>query len=756
MSFNRFYILALLVSNLSAVNLFASSKTEVSVNPLSTGKILFTNKPARSFVIEGLLPPKELGFGPQSLQRLYTPKMVGGDLLIDDFETSPPADNPTYEDKSAHRGWQAPRSRIGSSFSNQGNSSFDLALNVPEEFQCSLFDNPEYSSMLYAIQSLNQAVQSPSCSKEAIDKEAILANTKKIQDMISSLKDQVKNAKENPGVLTPDSAVENGQRIDSAILAAVDLAKTFSQQSLFQETCKPASGSEITLALNDLINGLTPYALMAVTSTGVGAAAVPYLFGGSAIVSAISSLNQSFTEKSLKLDDPNLRKAILENTCQYIKLTQRNQFLLYDRGFQVKKISEEINQSVAFFNSATSSLPEDLHKKFKSYEKRESEIAFLEKESSQLLSTFSTIKSNLQNLGDPDSVCSLARQFIDGEAQLNSSTPYAIINLLQRTMQLRSLNMRSPAFAILDVHQRASNELKTLFRKGTRFSPQNIQSCSQITRTWIHAIENGLGIITKITGEEKLNLGKETQQDPDYATYRSMEKKLVEKKQMADKVVLAMDKLKEYSSVFIRSDMNDELAKLRRGLLTGTQGSFMGKTLPLIPGSKSPVLQWFDYKFEKYQQKIVEFNKGLVTLRKLAGNTSNDNKLKYYKLEDRKKAILNLWPLSLKNLKPDSQEHKTVCRELRTTWFNYVSAVDHLASSELFCAMLEPVIYDQNSVDQSIIQICQGPTKNYSNQRFPSKILWHKNNLVKNKTKDWALFVWKYINDLKCPASAIN
>lgn len=727
------------------------TKNIISVSPLSSGEILFTNKPARSFVIEGLLPPKELGAGPQSLQYIYSPQMGGGDLLIDDFPTPlPPVNN------GPNGNWKAPPTRQGSSFSNSGNPSFDLALNVPEEFQCSLFENPDTSSMLSAIQSLNQAINSPLCQKDAINKEAVLANTQKIMETIKALKAQMKSVKESPQNASPEAAAESSQRVDSAILAAIDLANTFSQQSLFQESCQPASGGHIALAINDLLNGLTPYALMAVTSTGVGTAALPYLFGGQAIIGAISNLNQNFTQKNLNLDDQNIRKAILENTCQYIKLTQRNQFMLYERGKQVYEISKNINESVAFFNSAADSLPNDLHNKFKSYEKKEALISSIQKEADQEFNTLSNIKSSLQNLNDPNSVCSLGKQFLNEKSRSSITLPYAVMNTLQKVMQFHSLSMQSPAFAVIDVHQRMSSELGTLVQKNGYLTNQEILSCSQMTHTWINATENALNLITQITKEEQEALNKETQQDPDYITYKDMEQKIVKKKQMADKVILAMDKLKDFSTVFTRSDLNDELSRLRKGLLTGGQASVWGYNLPLLPGAKAPVLQWMDYKFEKYQQKIAEFLKGLKTLRRISSNVMQDNNLHYKNLSVRVKAAQNLWPFSLKYLKLETTEHKTVCRELRMTWYNYVSAVDHLASSELFCAMLEPIIYDQNNVDAKIISVCQGKVKPNSNGREPSQINAYKNMLINNKTKDWALYIWKLINDLQCPATAIN
>ncbi len=748
-----FFMSTSIVTGLFFLSIFGfASPQYITVNPLSTGKILLTNKPARSTVIESLLPPKELGFGPQSLQRLYTPQRSGGNVLIDDLQDPAPLPGTP----PAQREWTPPRSRIGSPFVGSGNSQFDLALNVPEEFQCSLFDNPEYSSMLYAIQSLNQAIQSPLCKKDSIDKNAILANTKKIQDTIALLRNQIGSAKNSPEALTPEGSIEMGQRLDGAILAAIDLANTFSQQSLFQESCQPGSGGQIALAINEIINGLTPYALMAVTSTGVGTAALPYILGGSAITGAISSLNQTFTQKNLDLSDPNIRKAILENTCQYIKLTQRNQFILYERSFQVAKISEEINQSVAFFNTATSQLPANLLKKFKSYEKRDSEIEFIEKENDSSLNALTALKNNLQNQVTPDSICFIGRQFLGGKEGHYLSLPFTMIELLQRTLQLKSTSMRSPAYAVIDAHERSERNLKDLIKVERRISPQDIQTCARVTQTWINAIENGLLIITKTIKEEKSSFEKETAQDPDYATYRNMEKKIIEKKQMADKVILAMDNLKEYSSVFMRSDMSEELSRLRKGLLTGTQGSIKGVNMPLLPGSKAPVLQWFGYKFERHQSKINDFLRGLSTLRIMSSHVLNDNKVIYKKAEERQKSVRNLWPLISKYLKPDAQEYKTVCRELRAAWFHYVSAVDHLASAELFCAMLEPIIYDQTSVDQNIISICQGQRQSLSNKRHPSQILIYKNNLVKNKTKDWALHVWKYINELQCPASTLN
>ncbi|MGZ3797597.1 MAG: hypothetical protein ACXVB1_14595, partial [Pseudobdellovibrionaceae bacterium] len=225
---------------------------------------------------------------------------------------------------------------------------------VKDEFKCNLFESVPYEDILSALNSLNQAVNSPACSGDSkVGVQGIVDNNKVIEEAVKSLRGFV----DNPATIREENATEISNKVDLAIRAAATIANSFAQTDALSKDCREAmSTGQVAMSINDLINGLTPYALTAAALTTAGAAAVPYIVGGSILTGALSSLNKIINENGIKVDQPDVRRAIVENTCQFIRLDQKYKFLIKSRDEQMSKITSDISSSQKLFSLNTGAL----------------------------------------------------------------------------------------------------------------------------------------------------------------------------------------------------------------------------------------------------------------------------------------------------------------------------------------------------------------------------------------------------------------
>jgi len=75
-----------------------------------------------------------------------------------------------------------------------------------------------------------------------------------------------------------------------------------------------------------------------------------------------------------------------------------------------------------------------------------------------------------------------------------------------------------------------------------------------------------------------------------------------------------------------------------------------------------------------------------------------------------------------------------------------------LAAMDSFCSMIEPYIYDNRSEDRELVNTCRGYSEASGGDLGASMSLVGKlkNKLVKENTRDWALYLDKVMQSLVC------
>lgn len=614
---------------------------------------------------------------------------------------------------------------------------------VGDEFRCNLFESVPYSEILSAVNALNAAVSSPACAGDsAINVKSIVENNKAILDTVEELRGYV----EHQETIQEPKVAEISNKVDVAIRAATSIANSFAQTDLLRKECREAmSSGEIAVSIGEIINGLTPYALMATSLMTGGTAAIPYIVGGSVITGAVSSMTKIIAENGVKVEQADVRRAIVENTCQYIRLDQKYKFLIRSRQEQISKISKDLTASQRLFSAKLGSLPGGTSELVERKNILSSSATSINHTLTSFRGQLELDKQFMKSTSDEIKICQLGIQL-----SILSKDPSSYVSRMLSTLDQALIAYGTTNVAQAQALKMSSNlAIRNLEYVGAnQFSGEvNFQQCANSTKSFIETIDQSGTLAKQLVKLSQDSIERGLQDSKEYSQYKARLSTLNQKQYQAERITQSLDKLQAYANTITQSEIDSEMHKLRNGLFNN---SFMGL-------SSSPVLKWFEYVNGLERAEVTRFNNGLNSLRSRAyrmtpsGERLLTTAYGSYRQTDPKQAQIdyknaqNLVPFNLKQVALGSKDHDNVCRELQDVWTHWAAALDHLAAADAFCNMIEPYVYDNRPEDRSLVLMCRG-----IGTAIPSTISKMKNDLVKNYTRDWALLIESRISALAC------
>ncbi|WP_413288755.1 hypothetical protein [Bdellovibrio sp. HCB337] len=642
------------------------------------------------------------------------------------------------------------RNRNNNNNSNYNKNASKIA-DIDADFQCNLFESVPFEEILSAVNALNAAVNSPSCGESKMNVQGIVDNNKAIKDAVTALR----GYKENPETVQPENAPDIVANVDAAIRAATSVANSFAQSDLLKKECRQSmNAGDIAVAVSDLINGLTPYALMAASFTG-GTAAIPFIVGGSILTNAVGSMAKIVGENSPDVKDAQVRRAIVENACQYIRLDQKYKFLIKSRQEQVNKITADLSASQRLFSAKIDGLAPGANTLM-------DRKSALDKVAMEINSNMSSVRSQIEldkqfmkSTSDDIKLCQLGVQMA---VLAKDQTSYiaTVRNSLDQAMTAYGSNSIAQAQALKVSSDLAIKHLEQVAAK--QFSGKvDFNKCASMTRSFVETIDQSASLSRQLVKIAQESVEKGLQTNREYANFKARLSTLNQKQFQATRVTESLDNLRAYANAISQSEINSEMERLRRGLFNnGAFGAY---------GSSSPVLMWFKHVKGLHDGAVKNFQEGLSALRLRASRMTKTGSVVvatypgYYQvnkaqLEQDQKDAQNMVPFNLKQLPLGTADHEGVCRELDDVWNRWTVAVDHLAAMDAFCSMIEPYVYDTRPEDYDLVKMCRGFTKQSAaagtyGARL-STVAQAKDDLVKNKTRDWALFLQTKMDALVC------
>lgn len=634
------------------------------------------------------------------------------------------------------------------------------AAKVPNEFKCPLFDNRPNAELIRAIDALVAEVTSnPECQNNAAASN-VESNSKTIKTNIDSIRQIMQ--------LEDPSMVNVGQ-IESAVTAAInatqELGNTLNNNAFINSKCgrQTMSSGQALLALNDIINGVSPYALMAVSLNAALLPALPYVIGTTAVSSAISIGKKMYESNTISMQEPDHRKALLQNTCQFVKVAKKVRFMELAQSGQIEQITQELDKKIERYKSNFSNPSRELYSLLKYKDTTEKmlqpSLAQIQKDRETLTNVEKQIAMNNDDL----MMCTLSKEVVNWSR--NSSTfPNTIINNLT-AVSANATDAQKMQTATLKSHFTTSlKRITDASAKATR-SEDAIKLCAQSGKSLVMGLKQSLNLTNTIINTQKASLEKELSVSKEYGVWKSNYNMIQADKLTVSRVEAALEALSKDDSIVDRSELSQRMGVLKSGLF-GTRDGRM----PLVGGAP-PALAWLDYTKRMHDRSMSQFVAAWTQIYEGALTLTTTGKTPYTTLGlmgmngyvssqvvnetmQNVKSAENLTVINLNNLPLGSRNNEIACQQLESAWLNWSSALDHIGATKLYCNLIDNVL--DVSIDARIVKFCRGDVDLNGRVNSQSTIASAQSLLVTKGYKQKAELVRNKMKELQCPMPSIS
>ena len=192
---------------------------------------------------------------------------------------------------------------------------------------CPLVDGTGSKDILAAAQNLhlNLASLIYQCGKNQNNQNAnsnpyvqLIQNVATAAATLKKYTDDPLTAEKDPNFLmnveTNLTSVMNGVSAISTALA---------NNQLVSASCNVRTNSDVIQALGDLVQSITPIAMSVLQTQPEFAPAIPYVIGVEGVASMVRVIGKMRSMNMVNVDDPKVRLAILQNVCEYGRITER-------------------------------------------------------------------------------------------------------------------------------------------------------------------------------------------------------------------------------------------------------------------------------------------------------------------------------------------------------------------------------------------------------------------------------------------------
>lgn len=556
---------------------------------------------------------------------------------------------------------------------------------VPQAFSCTLFDNRPNGEIFSAIDALAKEIkplQSAKCDgiPADLDKDAAA-----IKNSITALQDLIQT--QDPSTLAPgqiDTAV------NTAIAAVGRIAAFVESNPLLNEKCSlnTMSNNKLLLALNDVINGLSSFALFAAPTTEV----LPFLVGSKVVSSGISAMNKINDEGTLSMTVPEHRKAVLQNTCQFMKIAAKENLMLLAQSGKMNIVTNQLEKKKEYYSKSLTNLT-----KLKNTLKQTTQA--IEEQLNQDKNELAKLNEQLNGNDEDLFVCLTINQQIKNASDGKSFPTSAILNL-EKIVSEVDPSYRNYAETYKNYHFASIKRIEKIDDTERKARP-----CAEAGRSWIKAVSQAIDLTSNIVNKAKANFDKKLSTHSDYKLWVDNSVRI----QTIDRLENALQELSTNDNAVDRSELSQRLAALKNGLFGPRSWQ------PSWKRGKPPVLAWINHAKSDHDSLIKLFEQELEGIHKRSyslteagrSRTIMDKIMITPDLKDeslRKAKFLD--NLNLNVLKKGSKIHEETCLSLDSAASAYNKALDSLDSIRLFCELIDPAL--DATVDSDIVKACRG------------------------------------------------
>lgn len=624
---------------------------------------------------------------------------------------------------------------------------------VPEAYSCPLFDNRPHAELLAAIDSLNKEVKSsPECTGSP--------SAKAIEDNGNTIKDSV--AFLQAFMNSPDAAAVNPGQVDqtmTAALAAVgNLGDIVNNNNFLNSKCgrQTMSTGKVLLALNDVINGIAPFALLAVSMSAAMAPALPFVLGGVVATSGISAIAKMIEQNTLDMSNAEHRKAVLQNTCQFTKVARKVRFMQLAQSGKIDRITAELEQSVDLYNAKFSNPSRELTALLKYRDTAMKVNSSIAEQLRNDTADINMIENQIAQNSDDLMVCTLANELVNW-ARDGRTFPASVFNNLERATEQGDRTQKLQATSMRTLHTNSMQRV-THYAAIAYESRENLAYCAQAGRSWINGARQASLMTSAVIAKSNNDLESELTRNTEYRQWSAQFQRIEQEKLTIKRVEKAMQELAKDNSIIDRSELAQRMTNLKSGLFGSRSSWSFGKP---------PVLAWIDHTKKMHDQAVSAFLTGMREVRRGSYSLTPAGRGQHYKVlntghmvidhkmqEESHKISQALSNINLRELPVGSREHEIMCQNLESAWLDWAAAIDHVGAIQFFCDMIDPVL--DAKMDTSVMHACRGNTQLNGNTYVKSVVDQSKDTLIRKGYQAEATLISQKMKTLQCPVPAIS
>lgn len=624
---------------------------------------------------------------------------------------------------------------------------------VPDAYSCPLFENRPHTELLTAIDSLTREVKvSPECNG--------IESARAISQNGDELKKQIQGLGSILAISDPSAVNVAGidQSVTAALSAVGNLGEIFNNSQFLNSACgrQTMSTGKALLALNDVINGMAPYALLAVAMNAALSPALPFVIGGVVATSGISAITKMIDANTLDMSNPDHRKALLQNTCQYTKVAKKVRFMQLAQNGKISQITNELQSSVDLYNTRFANPSKELTSLLNYRNSKTNSFVKIETQLATDKSDMAIMEEQLQSYNDDVIICTLANELVNWAQDGRTFPSSAFVNLQSATAQ-GDRNQKLQATTLMALHTNSMKQISEYAQKAYS-SSSAVRSCAQVGRTWLTGTRQAITATDNIIIQSKTQLENELMRNTEYRQWKTQYVALEQEKLTIERVEKAMRELAKDTSIIDRSELAQRMTNLKRGLF-GARGSFSF--------GKPPVLAWIDHTKKMHDQSMSAFIAGMKHLRQSSysltpagqgkGTVITNTGYVYTDLKIEQQSYETsqvLGNFDLKNLPVGSRQHDIVCQNLENTWLDWSSALDHLGAVQFFCDMIDEVL--DIKMDKSVISSCRGNKQLGGQGLRDSLVVEARRVLVNRGYQTEATLISSKMKALECPLPPVS
>lgn len=641
---------------------------------------------------------------------------------------------------------------------------------------CSLVDNRPHTEILAAINKLVAAVRPPEECKDNAD----LAKAQKDAQALAASVGALQAYWENPEILTQSNQITNFQGHMETVIRGIDrLGSSISSNALLDSKCgeKLTGAGDMFVAFTDLIASFAPFALIGASMNPSLKVALPYVLGITGAGSAAKIGNKILREQSIEIGRPEVRNAVLQNVCEYIKISEKVRFLKLAQSGQLEVVTRELqNRGKDRLQSLYSAQGARIRLLMNVRNQVGANLDEVQKNLLRDERTMSGVLGQLKDAPPASYVCNLTKSVLSRAANENEFPGRAIMNY-RRTLSLQTQTTMEQQI-LLESEQSLRQEFQSTVRAGT-----NSAVCAEMGNSYLTAVSKILQGNRTLMTELRQSLNTElAKNDPAFGQFLRNETSARAEVQTAQKITQIMSLLSQENAVIDKVEMHSQLLSLKRALFSPAEGvrsswvNFFATIEPfgLVDEVGSPAFEWLRFIEEQQKQMMNVFTNEFKNLTQEAYFATNSGRSDIYRrdangqvmqdkfgysirlsnqevdkrLFDDIKSSQALSALNPQAMPAGTKTHRRACQRLENVWLAWAAAIDHLQAQDFFCSQISN-LFDSDT-DRKLVQRCEGMIGITGQQMRQSDIAATRTGIASKGLKDNALLINQRMKDLNC------